>query len=287
MFIPVSTVIDMKIAVLSGKGGTGKTFISVNLAHVAGKSVYVDCDVEEPNGHLFLKPKSEKTTVVSVPIPQIDAKECVGCRRCVNFCKFNALAFVLDRPRLFPEICHSCGGCKILCEFGAITEVDKRIGEITIGKSGKTQVIRGTLDVGEISGVPIINKMMEMIPKSNLTVIDCPPGCGCGVMESIRDADYCVLVSEPTIFGAHNLEMVYDLVKETGKPFGAVLNKCTDSINPSEEFCVKNGVKILTKIPFDRSLALNNSNGELITDTNPESKVYFKEILNAIKEEMK
>lgn len=277
----------MKIAILSGKGGTGKTFVSVNLAATSPHSVYIDCDVEEPNGHIFFKPENISCEKIAVKLPVIDENKCNGCRKCVDFCKFNALAFIKNKPIVFSEICHSCGGCMLLCPQKAITETDKPIGEIQTGTSLNVTVMTGILNTGETSGVPIINKLIKDIPDdTEFSVIDCPPGSACVVMESIKDADYCVLVAEPTLFGTHNLNMVYDLVKVFSKPFGVVLNKCVDGGNPSEEFCKKNNVPILEKIEFSSELGEINSNGLIAVRENQKYKEQFISLIEKISKEV-
>lgn len=275
---------SMNIAVLSGKGGTGKTLLSVNLAAAAEKSVYIDCDVEEPNGHLFFKPENIETEKVSVKIPYVNKELCDGCRKCVDFCKFNALALVGKYPVIFEEICHSCGGCVIVCPQGAMSEKDKFIGEVQKGMSENVEVVTGMLNTGEASGIPIIKKIL---PEKNnnrdvLNVIDCPPGSACIVMESIKDADYCVLVAEPTIFGTHNLKMVHDLVKLFKKPHGVVLNKCLEGENPSEKFCIENDIKILEKIPFDSEISKINSNAEILVREGDKYKKLFTNLLETV-----
>jgi len=251
----------MKIAVLSGKGGTGKTFVSVNLACAADTGLYVDCDVEEPNGHLFLKPRVTEKAPVSVTVPEADMSKCTFCRKCVEFCKYNALALLKDRLMIFSEICHSCGGCILFCPEKALNKKQREIGSIEAGVSGSVDVLTGCLNTGEESGVPIIRGLMKRLPEQGTIVIDCPPGSACVVMESLREADYCVLVAEPTLFGAHNLAMVYELVKLFKKPFGVLLNKCLPGENPSEKFCMDNGIRILAKIPYDEELGRLNSRG--------------------------
>ena len=276
----------MKIAVLSGKGGTGKTLVSVNLASVASNSVYIDCDVEEPNGHLFFKPKDIHSENVSVWIPFVEEKKCVGCRKCVDFCKFNALAYIKDTVFVFEEVCHSCGGCVLLCPHSALSERQKKIGEIKKGTSDQVTVMTGILNAGEASGVPIIKSLFKAVKEEDRDVfIDCPPGSACTVMESIQDADYCVLVAEPTIFGVHNLAMVYELVKLFNKPHGVVLNKCLDQNNPSEEFCISMGIKILSRIPFDKDLGLLNSNALIAVKESKQYKELFSGLLAIIGQE--
>lgn len=280
--------INMKIAVLSGKGGTGKTLVSVNLAAASKESIYIDCDVEEPNGHLFFKPHNVSKKNISVKIPTADENNCNGCRKCVEFCKFNALAYIHKKLIVFDEVCHSCGGCSLLCPEKAITEREKIIGEVQTGVSDGVTVITGILNTGEATGVPIIRNLLdnEEEGKKEYTFIDCPPGSACVVMESIKDADYCILVAEPTLFGVHNLNMVYELVKLFNKPFGAVLNKCLDGENPSEKFCMENNIKILGKIPFDNELGKINSNALISVRENEKYREMFSSLLKIVAKEV-
>lgn len=278
----------MKIAVLSGKGGTGKTLISVNLAAAAKASTYIDCDVEEPNGHLFFKPQDVQEEKISVKIPKPDNELCNGCRKCVDFCRFNALAYVRDKLIVFEEICHSCGGCILVCPEKALTEKDKVIGRVQKGTSDQVSIFTGILNVGEASGVPIIKKLLseENLEANELTIIDCPPGSACIVMESIKDADYCILVAEPTSFGVHNLNMVYELVELFNKPFGVVINKCLEGENPAERFCLERKIKILGKIPFDNELGTLNSNAEIAVNKNKKYRELFLSLLDTVTKEV-
>ncbi|NLA73705.1 MAG: AAA family ATPase [Clostridiales bacterium] len=278
----------MRIAVLSGKGGTGKTLVSVNLAASAKKAAYIDCDVEEPNGHLFFKPQGVKERAVTVKIPQVENSLCDGCRKCVDFCNFNALAHIKDKLIIFEEICHSCGGCVLVCPRKALSEKEKAIGKVQIGTSENVTIFTGILNTGEASGVPIIKQLLfEDKPKSDIEIIDCPPGSACIVMESIKDADFCVLVAEPTLFGMHNLNMVYELVKLFNKPFAVVLNKCIEGRNPSEQFCLDNNIKILCKIPFDNELGTINSNAKIAVRENEKYNALFSSLLTKITKEAK
>ena len=278
---------DMKIAVLSGKGGTGKTLVTVNLAAAAKTATYIDCDVEEPNGHLFFKPEGITEEKVTVKIPIADEELCSGCRKCVNFCKFNALAYT-NKLIVFDEICHSCGGCILVCPEKALTEKDKAIGTIQKGTSGNVSVYTGIMNLGEASGVPIIKKLLETENQEadKITVIDCPPGSACIVMESIKDADYCILVAEPTLFGVHNLNMVYELVTLFKKPFGVVLNKCLDGENPAETFCIENNIKILGRIPFDNELGTLNSNAGIVVNESEKYRELFSDLLQTVIKEV-
>ncbi len=283
----------MKIAVLSGKGGTGKTFVSVNLACAAESAakhtsnvVYVDCDVEEPNGNLFLKPTITKVSGVNVTVPSVDNTKCTGCRKCSDFCKYNALAYVKDKLLIFNEVCHSCGGCIIFCPQKALIKRQKEIGFIEEGISGKTIVFSGNMNTGEVSGVPIIKELLQKIPDNGSAIIDCPPGSACTVMESIRQVDFCLLVAEPTLFGTHNLSMVYELVKLLKKPFGVVLNKClADEENPSEQFCIENRIRIIERIPYDKEIGKLNSNGLAVVRENVTYKELFENMLDKLMKE--
>lgn len=278
----------MKIAVLSGKGGTGKTLVSVNLAAVKGNSTYIDCDVEEPNGHLFFQPDDVQEEEISVKIPKVDHQLCNGCRKCVEFCKFNALAYISNELIVFEEICHSCGGCVILCPEKALTEKNKVIGTIQKGVSKQVKVYSGILNTGEASGVPIINSLLagKESEENQMIFIDCPPGSACIVMESIKDVDYCVLVAEPTLFGVHNLNMVYELVQLFQKPFGVVLNKCLEGKNPAEQFCLERNIKILGRIPFDHELGELTSNAEIAVRKSKKYLAEFSSLLETVKKEV-
>lgn len=278
-----------KIAILSGKGGTGKTLVSVNLASVAGKSVYIDCDVEEPNGHLFFKPKMIREEDITVKIPFINESLCNGCRKCVDFCKFNALAFIKNKPYVFEEVCHSCGGCMLLCPEKAIGEQEKPIGKIQKGVSGNVSIHTGIMNTGEASGIPIIKNLLNQnLSDKDLPVfIDCPPGSACIVMESIKDVDYCILVAEPTVFGVHNLNMVFDLVRLFKKPHGVVLNKCLDGENPAETFCMENNVTILGRIPFDNELGTLNSDAKIAARESKRYKALFSSLLETVMKEVR
>lgn len=276
----------MKIAVLSGKGGTGKTLLSVNLAAAATESVYIDCDVEEPNGHLFFKPVDIRSEGISIKVPFVDESLCNGCRKCIDFCKFNALAYIINKLKVFNEVCHSCGGCVLFCPEKALSEREIIIGEVQSGVSENVTVLTGILQTGEKSGVPIIKRILQDTHQDKLTFIDCPPGSACIVMDSIKDADYCIMVAEPTLFGVHNLNMVYELVKLFNKPHGVVLNKCIDGENPSERFCLEKNIKIIGKIPFDHELGTLNSKALILVRENNKYRDMFSTLLQIVTKEV-
>lgn len=277
----------LKIAVLSGKGGTGKTLVSVNLAAVSGFSTYVDCDVEEPDGHIFFKPEIEEEIDVSVKIPVVDNNLCTGCMECVNFCNFNALAYTKSGLLVFEDICHSCGGCVLLCPEKALVEKDRHVGTVSAGMSEDVLVTTGTLDIGKASGIPVISKLLEISERDDGRdiFIDCPPGSSCAVMESIKDADYCVLVVEPTVFGVHNFKMVLELVELFNKPYGIIINKYVDSDNPADRFMKEAQMDVLTHIPYDGELGEMNSRGLVVSRENPKYENIFKDILKKIMKE--
>lgn len=278
---------EMNIAVLSGKGGTGKTMVSVNLAKVATSSTYIDCDVEEPNGHLYLKPENLIREEVSVLVPRCDPNICNGCRECVRFCRFNALAFSLDRLTVFSDMCHSCGGCSAICPQEAITEHPRMIGYVESGQSGDVCVRTGVMNIGEAAGLPIITRLLQSlsVPKKGITFIDCPPGSSCSVMESIKNTDFCVLVTEPTVFGTHDLDLVVELVSILDKPFGVILNKNIEGeLNPSEEYCLKKNIPIIGRIPFDRELSSLCSEARIASEESARFKELFQNVLNNILE---
>lgn len=291
----------MRIAVLSGKGGTGKTFVSVNLANVAENATYIDCDVEEPNGRLFLKPTQIKEIPVYTKLPIFDENKCVGCRACVNFCHFNALVYIRNKPKIFPDVCHSCGGCNLVCNANAIQEELRQVGIVETGVYNRTavgledtnriHVVTGILNIGEASAIPVIKEAMELgcdepeksVKKSTI-IIDCPPGSSCSAMESISESDYCILVVEPTAFGFHNFKMVYELVSLMNKPCGIVINKSDLPYLPLNQYCEIQNIPILMEIPYKEVYAQLSSKGEVVTQHDTELFHQFVGLLHRIEE---
>lgn len=270
----------MKIAVLSGKGGAGKTYVAVNLAAVAGKCTYIDCDVEEPNGRLFWKPEDVQSVTVSTLLPVFNADKCSGCRKCVRACRFHALMYVREKPMIFSEVCHSCGLCQMICPEQAITESGKPIGVLEMGHHEAVKVVTGILNPGEVSGIPVIRQALKQA--GDVTVLACPPGSACSVMESIVDADYCVLVAEPTSFGFHNFQMVYELAGLLKKRCGVVINKQTEVYVPLEQFCKENHLPVLARIPYDPLLAERLAGNEIAATCIPGQRKLFTDILEQI-----
>ena len=274
----------MKIAVLSGKGGAGKTFVSVNLAAAADRATYVDCDVEEPNGRLFLKPEGVTSRPVEVQLPSFDPARCTGCRKCVDFCRFNALFYVGGTPMVFPEVCHSCGGCQLVCPEHAVSEAGSEVGRLEEGTHRNIHVITGILNLGEASGVPVIQEALKtgLADNAPVTVLDCPPGSACSVMETITAADCCILVAEPTAFGFHNFRMVHQLTRLMGKPCGVVVNKQDTPYEPLERFCTETNTPILLRIPFRESTARLCADGKVALEEDEEIAAMFRGLLAQI-----
>jgi MinD superfamily P-loop ATPase len=277
----------MKIAIASGKGGTGKTIISTNLAlflsEGSDKVVYLDCDVEEPNGHLFLNPVLSEIISSSIPVPVIDESKCDACGECVRFCEYKALVRLGKTVMVFPELCHGCGGCTLVCPHQAIQEQPREIGSVESGNSGRIGFVHGRLNIGEAMSPPLIRGVLRQIRSNEVNIIDAPPGTSCPVIASIRDADFVVLVTEPTPFGLNDLGLALDMVRELRIPHGVVVNRAEDGNRDAESFCEKRQVEILTKIPDDRRIAECYSKGEMILKGVPDVKKNFEGFWKAIR----
>ena len=270
---------NMTIAVLSGKGGAGKTFVSVNLAKalanaLGDKSVsYCDCDVEEPNGFLFFGDREDEESIsVSVKNPSFDLEKCVSCRECVNKCAFNAIAFIKNKPKLMGGICHSCGACVLACGQNAVSEVDREIGLLSKARQGRLSLVEGRLNLGEATGVSLIDSVIKEGQKSRVTILDCPPGSACSAMECVKNADYLLIVGEPTAYGVHDLEMVLELAKvfkaqNQGLKLGFVINKAEEESNILKDFLDENDLPLKEQIPFQRETASAISRGYLAYDS--------------------
>ena len=274
----------MKVAVLSGKGGAGKTLVACGLACAAGRAGYADCDVEEPNGRLFFKPENTVIRPVLRRMPAFDAQKCTGCRKCVERCRFNALVFVKGAPMLFGEVCHSCGVCAYVCPEGAVAEAGLEVGAVESGVRGGIRVVTGELKLGEATGVPVIAAALEEAGDEGTVIIDCPPGSACPVMEAAREAGYCLLVTEPTAFGLHDLRLVVELMRVMGKPCGVVVNKAGAEYAPLEEYLAREGLPVLARIPYSENLAAIVSAGGLAYDEDAQARELFTALLGRIRE---
>jgi len=270
---------SLTIAVASGKGGTGKTTVAVNLAYCLaqqGRAVqYVDCDVEEPNGAIFLKPEFSTRRPVFVKAPQVDLKKCTGCGKCGGFCQFGAIVSIADSVLTFEQLCHSCGGCSAVCPTGAITEKEIEIGVIEQGAAGPVECVQGLLKIGHVRTPSLIRQTKACMNAEAIRIIDAPPGTSCPVIAAVRDVDLVVLVTEPTPFGLHDLKLATAMVRTLGRPFGVMINRVGIGDGRVERWCRDEGIEIWMKLPEDRRIAECYSAGAMIAETLPQYKLNF------------
>jgi MinD superfamily P-loop ATPase len=254
-----------KIAVASGKGGTGKTTVAVSLVlaleGLPGQTQLVDCDVEEPDAALFLKPDLDSTREVTVPIPSIDTERCTGCGQCAELCQYNALAVISGKVLSFKNLCHSCGGCAYICPARAITEEPRKVGVVESGSVGGISFTSGRLDIGEPRAVPLIRELKSMVDPRATTVLDSPPGTACTVVETVKDCDCCLLVTEPTPFGLYDLDLMVQVLEVLGVPSGIVINRDDGSSRIIDEYASKKEIPVLMRIPLKREIAEPLSRG--------------------------
>jgi MinD superfamily P-loop ATPase len=279
----------MRTAVASGKGGTGKTLVATNLAYMAAReglrTAYLDCDVEEPNGHIFLRPEISRSTTVTSPVPEVDPESCTHCGRCGEICRFSAILSLGEGLLTFPELCHSCGGCRLVCPAGAISEKEREIGRLETGKSGEMKVVQGVLNIGEVKTPEMIRAVRGAGPESGTVFIDSPPGTSCPVVEAVKGVDYLVLVTEPTPFGMNDLELAMGMAEVLELPFGVVLNRADLRGEGEHPILDRGDLTLLAEIPFDRRVAEVYSRGELVSVAIPGYAGIFGDLLNRIMQE--
>jgi MinD superfamily P-loop ATPase len=274
----------MIISVASGKGGTGKTTVSTNLAlSLDGKVQLLDCDVEEPNAHLFIHPTIDAVETVTTPVPVIDEKKCTLCGKCAEICQFKAIIVIGKTVLPFHELCHSCGGCLEVCPEDAIAEVGRELGIIETGHKNGLSFAHGKLRVGEAMSPPLISKVRSLTKTDGLTIIDAPPGTSCPVIEAMKETDFILLVTEPTPFGLHDLKLAVGAVRVLGIPCGLVINRSDLGDDNVKKYAEREKIPILMEIPFDRKIAEAYSRGTAIVEAMPEWKQRFVNLYEEMK----
>jgi MinD superfamily P-loop ATPase len=285
----------MRIGVASGKGGTGKTTVALGLAlslaqdETPGRDgapppLFLDCDVEAPDAHLFLQPDISKRAPTAVSVPRIDPDRCVFCGDCTEACQFNAMALLGEEIVLFPDLCHGCGSCTLICPEEAITEVPRSIGRLESGTARGIGFAHGMLDVGEAMAVPVIRALKSWAEPQpgQITILDAPPGTSCPVVETVKGADFVVLVTEPTPLGLHDLSLAVEMLWELGLPGGVVVNRDGTGYHEVDEFCALERLPILMRIPYDRGIAEGSAQGETLIEIRPEYRERFRKMSEEI-----
>ena len=277
----------MVITVASGKGGTGKTLVATSLALSLRERHAVqllDCDVEEPNDHIFMKPLIESSLPVCIPVPVIDEEKCSRCGLCARVCVYHAIAVLGEHMLTFPQLCHGCGACGYLCPEKAIAEEEREIGVVESGQAGGAAFVQGRLTVGEAMAPPVIRKVKGKAQDSGVVIIDAPPGTSCPVVEAVKDSDFCLLVTEPTPFGLNDLRLAVAMTKAFGIPGGVVVNRAGAGESEVEKYCEKEDLPVLLKIPLDMGIARLYSRGVTLTEGRPEWRQGFVTLFDRIAE---
>lgn len=282
----------MIISVASGKGGTGKTTVAVNLAlSLAAKEKvqFLDCDAEEPNAHIFLKPVIQSTAKVFIPVPEVDKSKCTYCGRCGEVCAYNAITVFPGIGKgggsvlVLPALCHGCGSCAYFCPSCAIKEVNKEIGEITAGSAGRIGFVQGSLNIGEAMAPPVIREIKRRIDNSQIVILDAPPGTSCPVVATVKTSDFCLLVTEPTPFGLNDLKIAVELIRKLHIPFGVIINRSDLGNDETDVYCQNEAIPVLMRIPFEKGIAMAYSKGESLIKAFPEYQNRFFQLFENIK----
>ncbi len=273
----------MIISIASGKGGTGKTTVAVNFAlALEGKIQLLDCDVEEPNVDIFLKPTIERQEPLYIPKPVVDESKCTYCGKCSEVCLYNAIAVVKEKVLIFYELCHSCGACKVVCPKEAIFEVDVKKGVIEEGRAGAIEFVKGELEVSEASPTPLVRAVKKKVKANYISIIDASPGTSCPVVEAVKDSDFCILVTEPTPFGLNDLKLAVEMCKKLKIPTGVIINRADVGDKEVDKYLKQENIPILMRIPMDREIAEKYSEGKTFVESKPEYKKEFQNLLKRI-----
>ena len=275
----------MIISVASGKGGTGKTTIATSLATVLGSSAQLlDCDVEEPNCHILMKPVLQTCESITVPVPIVEMDKCTLCGKCGEVCRFSSIVVIGNQVLTFPEMCHGCGGCSLLCPEKAITEGCRELGVIETGLAGPVEFVHGRLRIGEAMSPPLIRAVKEKINPHKVAILDAPPGASCPVIHTVMGSDFIILVTEPTPFGLHDLKIAVEAISHLAIPLGVILNRSDVGDREVHKFCVLKGIPLLAEIPHDRQIAEGYARGNLLVVSAPQYIREFLEIFKKITE---
>ena len=277
----------MIVSIASGKGGTGKTLVATSLAlsmKTTHEVTLLDCDVEEPNDHIYMRPRQISAEAVSIPVPKVDEIRCIGCGMCHDVCAFNAIAVLGKKVLVFNELCHGCGACAALCPVGAISEVPHEIGIVEEGDADGIRFFDGVLTIGQPMAPPIIREVRRHTAPKGLTIIDASPGTSCPVVEAIRESDYCILVTEPTPFGLSDLRLAVETVRELGLRHGAIINRCDIGDDRTEEYLRDEHIPVLMRIPLDERIARTYSRGIPLVEAFPEYRAVFLDMFTKITE---
>jgi MinD superfamily P-loop ATPase len=276
----------MRIGIASGKGGTGKTTVATNLARVAAMAgrgvVYLDCDVEEPNGQIFLRPEVKWRRPVTLPVPRVDPEVCDLCGECGEICEFSAIVPIGTKVLVFPQLCHSCGGCRLVCPLQAITEIPREVATLMGGRVDGVEYLQGLLNIGEAMSPPVIRALKAVAPQAELVIVDAPPGTSCPVVEAVSGCDRVLLVTEPTPFGLHDLELAMDTIGKLGIGCEVVINRAGANGEATRELCRSRGIEIAAELPDRRSIAEAYSRGEMAVDGDPDFRDRFMTLLRRI-----
>ena len=275
----------MILSIASGKGGTGKTTVATSMALSLDEHVrFLDCDVEEPNSHIFLKPVIQKRKAVGIPVPEVNLSKCTYCGRCGEICQYSAIVPLKEKILTFPELCHGCGGCTLVCPQDAIREKDREIGVVEMGSAHGMSFVDGRLHISEPMSPPLIRAVKTYIDGIHTVIIDAPPGTSCPVIESVKGSDFSILVTEPTPFGLHDLKLAVEMIRKLDIPFGVIINRADVGDEKVAAYCRKEGIPLLMEIKSDRAIAEAYSKGIPMVETAPEYRERFRTLFSRIKE---